>query len=119
MQRLFKPTTDWPNFFVSQNTQKLKEDVITTFMHNSTAARVVICTEAFGMGLDCPVIDQVIHYGIPSTVEDYIQHVGRAGRSVCEHVLNRYLSVSRHLLHFSDQDSKHGQSCTPYRQLGI
>jgi superfamily II DNA helicase RecQ len=68
--------------FVSQNTQTLKEEVIDQFVHKSTATRIVICTEAFGMGLDCPDIEQVIHYGIPATLDDYIQHVGRAGRSV-------------------------------------
>ncbi len=42
--------------------------------------RVVIATIAFGMGIDCHDIRQVIHYGSPSDIESNIQQTGRAGR---------------------------------------
>ena len=32
------------------------------------------------MALDCPNVRLVLHYGVPSDVETYIQEVGRAGR---------------------------------------
>ena len=32
------------------------------------------------MGVDCPDIRQVLHYGPPNLVEEYIQETGRAGR---------------------------------------
>jgi len=54
--------------------KRVQEDFMANRVH------IVVATVAFGMGIDKPDIRNVIHFDLPSTIEEYSQQVGRAGR---------------------------------------
>ena len=76
-----------PNFVINRlvdiythcTHETVKNKIISQFTKPSVL-RIVIATIAFGMGIDCPDVHHVIHWGVPTDAEMYVQESGRAGR---------------------------------------
>ena len=57
-----------------------QEAILKSFMDLSGNLQVVIATIAFGLGLDCPDVQFVVHCGPPENIEVHLQETGRVGR---------------------------------------
>lgn len=81
---------DLPQFrlvdmYHSSTEDDVKDSIVASFSHESHL-RLVIATVAFGMGVDCSHVQQIIHVGPPDDLEAYIQETGRAGRDGCNSI---------------------------------
>jgi len=79
--------------------------------------RILVATNAFGMGINHPDVRLVVHYAIPSNIDSLYQEMGRAGRdnekSTC---LLLYSSADRGLrCHFIHQAPEHQKKMNWYR----
>ena len=75
-----------------------KDAIVSSFRTADSQLCVVICTAAFGLGVNSPNIRQMIHWGPPSDIEEYMHQTGRAGRDeklTCALVLVKPSDLSR------------------------
>jgi ATP-dependent DNA helicase RecQ len=66
------------NFYHAGLQQKERDEKQQAWINNQI--RVMVCTNAFGMGIDKPDVRTVIHFDAPDCLENYYQEAGRAGR---------------------------------------
>ena len=66
------------DFYHAGLSQKEREQKQTAWMTNKTL--IMVCTNAFGMGIDKADVRQVVHLHLPNSIEAYYQEIGRAGR---------------------------------------
>ena len=72
---LQKISADYYHAGLTQEERNAKQS---SWINNTT--RVIVCTNAFGMGIDKSDVRTVIHYDVPDCIENYYQEAGRAGR---------------------------------------
>ena len=73
------PSFRMVDMFTSVTDAGHKTEIIQLFKKKSSL-RIVIATIAFGMGVDCADVRQIVHVGLPDDNSSYIQETGRAGR---------------------------------------
>lgn len=62
-------------------TPKMKHHIISELRKENPKIRLVMATVALGMGLNAPSVNRIIHMRPPTTLEKYLQEIGRAGRN--------------------------------------
>lgn len=64
------------DMFCACTTSGVKKTILKSFCDTNSVLRIVVTTIAFGMGLDCPNVHHVLHWGPSGDIEQYVQETG-------------------------------------------
>lgn len=99
--------------FHSKTPEALKTKVLDNFVPPDGPVRVVVATTALGMGVNIPDVERACHFGIPDTIEEYVQEIRPAGRDGRKSYGILYFK-SYHLAHCDDSM----KACTTRKSAG-
>ena len=94
------------DFFHGDLPPETKKNVQESFINGDL--RVIVATNAFGMGIDKPDVRLVVHADIPGSLENYMQEAGRAGRDQQQ---------ARCVLFYTQEDVERQFSLSAYSRL--
>ena len=66
--------------YTRASTDDMKSSIMSIFTQENSILHLIIATTLFSMGTDIPDVREIIHWGPPSDLEQYVQEIGRAGR---------------------------------------
>jgi len=92
-------------------TPQLRDQKQDDWKNNIT--RVMVCTNAFGMGIDKPDVRVVVHMDLPDSLEAYYQEAGRAGRDEKD----AYAVVLYHIKDIADLRSRQETSFPGFKEI--
>ena len=97
-------STEHFNMYHSKTPELVKEKIRTDMGSETGKIRVLICTNAAGMGVNFRNLNNIIHYGVPHDLDTFVQQMGRAGRdgSFSEEIL--LVKKNKKLFKKIDQD---------------
>ena len=69
------------DMYHSVTCKDVQSSIVSSMCRSDSPLRILACTAAFGMDIDCVDVQQVVHWRPSPDVESYLQEVGRAGRN--------------------------------------
>lgn len=67
--------------YTRASSDDMKKKILESFKVEGGKLRLLIATSAFSMGVDCADISNVVHFGPPNCLVQYVQETGRSGRN--------------------------------------
>ena len=99
----FLPCKSKVAMYHSKTSQDIKDNVLSDLMSPNGNIRLVIVSNAPGMGVNTPNIKRVVIFGVLENIESYLQAVGRAGTGGSD-VLSITFYHAYHLCHCTQDE---------------